>query len=232
MLSPDGAWVWNGREWVPNAAGQPQRSPDGAYYWNGREWVPTGVSGQPAPVRYRKEPTAWTRPLQLAVIGLTLLGDLNLVLLMPYLLDYIRLSIRRSIDLSLASQPPQENAEQVRAQVLGMTDQLVVGMLALMVLFGIGWFVLILFGTLKRWTWFYWLLLVIFGLSVLGLPQQVLQVFGFGAYGGAGLPAFVEPLPVALIGLFLVLVQVALFVWMIIAYRRYGPWACRRVPIP
>ena len=232
MLSPDGAYVWNGREWIPNTAAQAPRSPDGAYVWNGREWVPTGITGAPQPVRYRKEPTAWTRPLQLAVIGLTLLGDLNVLLLIPYLADYIRLSARRSIELSLANQPPQANADQVQAQVLALTDQIVTWTIALTAVFAVAWFILIVVGTLKRWTWFYWLLLVIFGLSVLGLPQQLLQVFGVGVSGGAGIPAFVEPLPAALLGLLVALVQLALFVWMIVAYKRFGPWACRRIPVP
>jgi hypothetical protein len=231
MLSPDGAYVWNGREWVPNAAAQAPRSPDGAYVWNGREWVPNGMAGQTLPVRYRKEATSWTAPLQFAVIGLTLLGDLNLALLVPYLGDYIRLSVRRSIELSLANQPPQENAEQVTAQVLALADQIVVWTIVAMVVFGAAWLILVLFGTLKTWTWFYWLLLVVFGLSALGLPQQLMQVFGVGVSSGPGIPTFVEPLPAALMGLLVVLLQLALFVWMIVAYKRFGPWACRRVPV-
>jgi hypothetical protein len=230
MLSPDGAYVWNGREWVPNQPQQPLRSPDGAYVWNGREWVPTAPTAMAAPPRYRREPTGWTRPLQLAVIALMLLGDVNLLLLLPYLTDYIREAVRRSIELSLASQPSADNAEQVRAQVLAFGDQIALWTAALTLVFAAAWFILVLIGTLRRWTWLYWLLMVVFGLSILGIPQQLLQVFGVGVSGGPGQPAFIEPVANALLGLVVGIAELAIFIWMIVAYRRFGPWACRRVP--
>jgi hypothetical protein len=227
MLSPDGAYVWNGREWVPNQPQQPMRSPDGAYVWNGREWVP---AGPPAPPRFRREPTGWTRPLQLAVIALMVLGVVNLLLLLPYLTDYIREAVRRSIELSLASQPPAENAEEIRAQVLAFGDQIALWTGVLTLVLAAAWFILVLIGTLRRWTWFYWLLMVVFGLSILGIPQQLLQVFGVGVSGGPGQPTFIEPLPSAIVGLVVGLAEFAVFIWMIVAYRKFGPWASRRVP--
>src|SRR5690242_5627908 len=85
MLSPDGAYLWNGREWVPNPASGQTVSPDGAYVWNGSQWVPNVRGAASAgPARFRKEPTSWTRPLQLAIIVLTLVGDLNVLALLPY----------------------------------------------------------------------------------------------------------------------------------------------------
>jgi hypothetical protein len=230
MLSPDGAYVWNGREWVPNQPQQPLRSPDGAYVWSGREWVPTAPTAPAAPVRFRKEPSAWTRPLQLAVIALMLLGVVNLLLLLPYLTDYIREAVRRSIELSLASQPSAENAEQVRAQVLAFGDQIALWTAVLTLVFAAAWLILVLIGTLRRWTWLYWLLMVVFGLSILGIPQQLLQVFGVGVSGGPGQPAFIEPVPSALLGLVVGIAELAMFIWMIVAYRKFGPWACRPVP--
>jgi hypothetical protein len=38
------------------------------------------------------------------------------------------------------------------------------------------------------------------------------------------------PLPNALLGLAVACAELALFTWMIVAYRKYGPWACRRIP--
>lgn len=45
MVSPDGFWMWNGAQWVPNttapaAAQAPTTSPDGLWIWNGTQWVP------------------------------------------------------------------------------------------------------------------------------------------------------------------------------------------------
>jgi hypothetical protein len=177
----------------------------------------------------RREPTPWTRPLQLAVIGLTLLGQINLLLLLPFLTSYVRAAIRRSIDMSLAAQPgPVENADQIRA----FAEQWAVVTEAMTVVVAVAWCILVLIATLKRWTWFYWLFMVLAGASVLGLPQQFLQVFGIGFSGGPGQPALVLALPNALLGLFLGCAELALFVWMIVALRRFGPWACRQVPVP
>ncbi|MDQ6789930.1 MAG: hypothetical protein M3075_04605 [Candidatus Dormibacteraeota bacterium] len=166
--------------------------------------------------------------MQLAVIALTLVGALNLLFLLPYFGDYLRRSIRQSIDLSLASQPGTvENADQVRM----IAEQVAFFSVALTVAFAIVWCLLVLIGTLRRWTWLYWLLMIAAGLSVLGLPQQALEIFGVGISGGPGQPVFLLPLPNALLGLILGLAELALFIWMIVALRRFGPWACRKVPV-
>jgi hypothetical protein len=162
------------------------------------------------------------------VIGLTLLGQLNVLFLLPILSSYMRAAIRRSVEMSLAAQPGTvENADQVS----GFAEQWVAVVGVLMVVFSIALLILTLVGTLKRWTWFYWVFMVVTGLSVLGLPQQLLQVFGVGASGGPGQPALVLPLPNALYGLFIGCGQLALFIWMIVALRRFGPWACRTAPV-
>jgi hypothetical protein len=49
--------------------------------------------------------------------------------------------------------------------------------------------------------------------------------------GRPGQPVFLLPLPNALLGLILGLVELGLFIWMIVALRRFGPWACRKVPV-
>ena len=227
MLSPDGAYTWNGREWVPNVAPTPTVSPDGRYVWNGRGWVPNAAA---APTRFRKEPTSWTRPLQLAVIALTLVGDVNLLTLLAYLSGYITEAARRSVELSLAAQPQNPNSEQVRAQTLAVVDMIGTWVVIVTLVFAALWLLLLVIGTLRRWTWFYWLLMIIYALSILGLPQQALQVFGVGTSGGAGQPLFLLPLPNALLGLAVGCCELAILVWMIVAYRKFGPWACRRVP--
>ncbi|MDQ6741971.1 MAG: hypothetical protein M3Z97_03550 [Candidatus Dormibacteraeota bacterium] len=227
MLSPDGAYTWNGREWVPNVASTPTVSPDGRYIWNGREWVPNVAPGL---TRFRKEPTSWTRPLQLAIIALNLLGDVNLLTLLPYLSRYITEAARRSVELSLAAQPQDPNSEQVRAQTLAVVDMIGTWVVIVTLVFAGIWLLLLIIGTLRRWTWFYWLLMVLYGLSILAIPQQVLQVFGIGTTGGAGQPLLLLPLPNALLGLATACGELVLFIWMIVAYRKYGPWASRRVP--
>lgn len=234
MLSPDGAYTWNGREWVPNPAQTPTVSPDGAYVWNGREWVPNVYPGTPmaapGPARFRRQPTGWTRPLQLAVILLTLIGDVNVFTLLPYISNYVKDASRRSIELSLASQPQAADTEQVRAQTLAVIDTIGTWVIIVTVVFAALWLLLLLIGTLRRWTWFYWLLMVLYALSIPSLPSQLMQVFGIGTSGVAGQPVFLLPLPNALLGLGVACAELLVFVWMIVALRRYGPWACRKVP--
>jgi hypothetical protein len=99
--------------------------------------------------------------MQLAVIALTLVGALNVLFLLPYLSDYLRRSIRQSIDLSLASQPGTvENADQIRT----IAEQVAFFTVALTVAIAIVWCLLVLIGTLRRWTWLYWLLMITAGL--------------------------------------------------------------------
>ena len=45
QLSPDGKWVWDGKQWLPVSAASPpprppQISPDGKWVWNGKQWLP------------------------------------------------------------------------------------------------------------------------------------------------------------------------------------------------
>jgi len=45
QLSPDGKWVWNGKQWLPVSAASPpprppQISPDGKWVWDGKQWLP------------------------------------------------------------------------------------------------------------------------------------------------------------------------------------------------
>jgi hypothetical protein len=45
MVSPDGAWRWDGTHWITNSttpisSGTPLVSPDGAWRWDGDRWIP------------------------------------------------------------------------------------------------------------------------------------------------------------------------------------------------
>jgi hypothetical protein len=76
----------------------------------------------------------------------------------------------------------------------------------------------------------YWLLMIATVLSVLGLPGQVAQLFGIGTPTGLNGQAIHEPVLLAVIEIVLELCWLAVFVWMVRAYRRYGPWAQKKVP--
>jgi hypothetical protein len=76
--------------------------------------------------------------------------------------------------------------------------------------------VLIAIGTLRRWRWMFWLLLVAFAAGVLRVPLFALAVFGAVSSDGplwyAGLQAIIG------------VIQVAIAAAMFAGYRRDGPW--------
>src|SRR5215831_12708582 len=59
--SPDRRYWWDGRRW------QLAVSPDGHQWFDGTRWMPNPL----APPRVWNRPTGWTRPLQVAVVALT-----------------------------------------------------------------------------------------------------------------------------------------------------------------
>jgi hypothetical protein len=82
--------------------------------------------------------------------------------------------------------------------------------------------VLLIAGILRRWSWLFWALLVVFGVSAIRVPLLPLQLVHLLPGGNPPWYASVQ----AGIGL----VQAAIAVWMLRLYRRHGVWACRRSP--
>ena len=71
-------------------------------------------------------------------------------------------------------------------------------------------------GTLRRWRWTFWLLLVAFAAGVLRVPVFALQALGAISSDVALWYAGVQ----AIVGI----VQVAIAAAMFLGYRRQGPW--------
>jgi len=79
-----------------------------------------------------------------------------------------------------------------------------------------GLLVLLAIGTLRRWRWMFWLLLIAFAAGVLRVPVFALQVVGAVS---SDVPLWYTGLQ-AVVGL----VQVAIAAAMFAGYRRHGPW--------
>ena len=81
-------------------------------------------------------------------------------------------------------------------------------------------YIVMIVGSLKRWRWTYWLLLVLGPLNVWSGISQVLTLSG-GITGAA---------PSAVIAAYLALSAggFAIWIWFVVAAARYGPWAMRR----
>ena len=72
-------------------------------------------------------------------------------------------------------------------------------------------------GVVRHWWWLFWLLFIAFGASILEIPVTILQLMG----------ALPNEFPVwySLYRMGVALIEVAIAIWMLHVYRRYGVWA-------
>ena len=221
-LSPDGMYYWDGQQWLSTL------SHDGRSRWNGSVWVPTVQSGsaaghQPAP-GIARQPTSWTRPLQYAVAGWYALSALY-TLTTPFwmggpMTQAINQSIQRQQQLQpTASQLPPGFTETMSSLVaVGLWVSAVIGV-AICVVVGV--------GAWKRWTWMYYVVLVLLGFSTISLPLNIITVFAGPAVSAA--QGFSLPSWTYWVSVVLSIPAAALFVWMLVALIRRGPWAMAKV---
>jgi hypothetical protein len=80
-------------------------------------------------------------------------------------------------------------------------------------------------GVLKLWRWLYWYLMITWGLGLLAIPTNINYVL----LGHGPIP---YPLWYRVIDIPIVAATAATFVWMLVAYRRYGTWARRKIVEP
>lgn len=179
-----------------------QVSGDGQFRWDGAQWVPIP--------RGEREPTPWTRPMQVAAAAL--LAVEAVVTVVATVIFYTHDAVKKTLEAA-GTQIPQGTTED---QLIGITIGFAIGFvvfLAVLELLGA-------LGALLRWRWAFW---------------YVLVLFGFGAVSAvSGLVSIVRstssPFPLAyeVVSELLGLAAVAMFVWMLIGVIRYGPWAMKR----
>lgn len=229
-LSPDGMYYWDGQQWLSTL------SSDGKTRWNGTAWVPTGRATGPVayqqPSRPLREATSWTRPLQYTVAGFYALQAVY-ALSLPFwmggpmsaaMTQSMNQSIQRQQQLNPAvSPPPAAFTDAINTM---MTSMLSVT-LWLAAAFGVAIGVVAIIGALKRWAWTYYVVLVLLGFSALSLPANLVSAVGgsaMSAFGGVSMPSWTYGLGAA-VGI----PATALFVWMLVALVKRGPWAMRKV---
>ena len=213
-LSPDGNHYWDGQAW------RPALSPDGRFRWNGVAWVPVLRATV-------LRPTAWTVPLQRATAAMIAVQSIwGLVIVAIVLGTLSSLS-------ALAFLPPSSRSSLTPAELenLRQTMQatILTSLIAGMVLAG-ALNTTLFIGCVKRWRWVFWYQMIIGLFGALGLLElPVLAAASTANPGGAGL--FLLPAWSYAVSFVLDAVIVALSVWMLVALRRYGTWACVRVPV-
>lgn len=207
QLSPDGEWFWDGSGW------HPAYSPDRRWRWDGSRWLPVGP---PQAQRWRYEPTEWTRRVQLIVLAVLVAGGAVGLLILPTVVLPL---MQHSLDASLATMPADPNVDpqsfRNTMSAIFATSVVLGGVLGVVIL------AVLVAGIVKMWRWVYWYLVVSFLIAPLGILQDVAYALTPGMISMPGW-LLLYLVPVALI-------ELALGIWMIVLYRRYGTWARRRV---
>jgi hypothetical protein len=182
------------------AAGQ--ISADGQFRWDGQQWVPLAAG--------HREPTPWTRPMQLAAAAFCVL---NAVLGVAFTLIFI------NHDSMLNAIKAQGTTIPSGTSVDAVVSLAVAGAIGFAIFFA----VLDLVGAVGSylgWRWMFWALLVLFALSGLGALTN--------------LTSLIQPSksPIPIVGLvldeLLYLASLAMFAWMLIGLIKFGPWAMRK----
>jgi len=219
-LSEDGLYYWDGRQWISTL------SPDGRSRWNGYAWVPVAPMApmaapaypqypQPATVRV---PTRWTKPMQYAVAAWYALSGLYAVSLPFWMSGVMSQVFTQSFQQQAQANP---NVSPPPTELISSMTSMMSGVLVAAAVVGVAICAVIVIGALMRWTWVFWAVLVLLGLGALGLPFNLSSALAGSTYSGNfGLPSWTYWLSVA-VGI----PGAALFIWMLVALVRHGPWA-------
>jgi len=202
-------------------------SNDGRSRWNGSAWVPVGASATPGfyaqPATGPRAPTGWTKPLQYSVVAYYLLSAIWAVagplLMAGPVSDYVNQVIQQQAALNPDTPPPP-------ADVLSTIHSVITVALAIGAAVSVAISAVAIIGALRRWTWVFYAVLVLLGLSTVSFPFNLISAFATSAISPFKLPVAITAASVAF-----GIPAVALFIWMAVAAFRRGPWAMTRVPV-
>ena len=92
-------------------------------------------------------------------------------------------------------------------------------------MFNTALFAVLIVGTWKAWRWTYYVVLVLLGLTALSLPIDLIQPLAHNLLRTVSI--ITMPTWFYLLAFFTGLPAIALFVWMLVALIKRGPWAMR-----
>ena len=212
-------YYWDGQRWASTL------SPDGRFRWNGTAWEPLPPALYPPThaVPPQREATSWTLPLQIAVIARYALSGVY-ALMLPFLMSgYMSQVTQLSIQRQQHAYPPGAAPPPGFAELMSsiMTGSLWAG-----AILGFGLSVLARVAAVKRWVWAYYVILALLGFTLAGSVFNVINLVMGGALTAT------QPQPPALtraVAYIFTPIDTFLFVWMLLAVIRRGPWAMRRI---
>jgi len=179
-----------------------QVSADGQLKWDGAQWAPI-ASG------YR-EPTSWTRPMQLATAA---------VFVISALLNTAMTFIFVNHDTTLRSILAQDQQYPAGTDIEDVVNAAMLITYVGTVVFGL-LYLFIAFGAYRGWRWMFWIALVAFGLGGLG------AFINLGALAKPAESAY--PFASLVVDELGGIVSLGMFVWMLVGLVQRGPWAMRK----
>ncbi|HYM66673.1 MAG TPA: hypothetical protein VEW68_05235 [Patescibacteria group bacterium] len=229
-LSPDGMYYWDGERWLTTI------SPDGRFRWDGSAW--RAVSSE-APTVFRpartpsRIPTSWTRPLQLGVAGWYALSSIYSILVPLWMQGPLTQAMSQSMHQSLQQQIQQDPSATplppgFEASMTNTMDAVVTIGLWAGAAIAIAIAAVVIIGAARRWTWLYIVVLVLLGLGVIALPANIINLATGGSISAAPGYGFKLPSWVLWTGTAFSLPGLVLFVFMLIALLKRGPWGMVR----
>ena len=221
QVSPDGLYYWDGATW------QTTLSHDGRTRWNGSDWVPVSGQGYVPGVsqpQSGREPTPWTLPLQYAVAAWYALSAIYAISLPFWMGGLMTQAVNQSIQRQQALNPSASPLPDNFASTMG---SVMTGVLVVAAVIGVLFCIVFAVGALKRWTWVFYVVLVLLGFTVISLPLNLISAISGSSM--AALSGFRMPASTYWVSIVLGIPATALFAWMLIALIKRGPWAMKRV---
>ncbi|HVS48887.1 MAG TPA: hypothetical protein VHJ99_08300 [Candidatus Dormibacteraeota bacterium] len=185
----------------PSAAAG-QVSADGQFRWDGQQWVPIPPG--------TREPTPWTRPMQVAAAGLFAFEAVYSVVTAIAFINHD--AMLKAIRAQGTQIPSGTSVDTVVNIAIGTT-------IAVIVFFAICELV-VAAGSYLGWRWIFWAALILFGLGGLGALTNIPTLFK---------PETSPiPLPAVLVSELASILSLGMFVWMLIGVIKFGPWAMKK----
>jgi hypothetical protein len=179
-----------------------QVSADGQFRWDGVQWVPIP--------RGTREPTPWTRPMQLATATFFVAEALFSVLISVLYINHDNMV--RVLQAQGTSIPQGTDINTVIGISIFFAFAVVIFIAVLELVAAL--------GSYLGWRWMFWAALVLLGFGGIG------TVTNLGSFSHPD----TSPVPIwgAFVNELFSIVSLAMFVWLLVGVIKFGPWAMKR----
>jgi len=132
--------------------------------------------------------------------------------------DYMNQLVQRQAQLDPNAAPPP-------ADMLTLINNFMIVGFAIGAAIGVAISVVAIIGALQRWTWVFYAVLVLLAFETMSFPFTLIGAFATSAVSPIKLPVGMTAASVAFGA-----AGATLFIWMLVAIFRRGPWAMTRAP--